>query len=189
MAPASTPLRNETGLIRRLPVLGYRYPSRPLNGREAQNGRSTRRVGARRPAAASASPPGRIGWRCTARTRADARRGTSARPRRPGPGGPPTGPSPRRSRSLPPSTGPPRWHRVVNEVAVEPLAVEPAVRASVAAASGPAAADGIVGLVVELIERGAEVELERGGWRLRVHRADTRCARGCGGDLKRPAAS
>lgn len=53
----------------------------------------------------------------------------------------------------------------------ESLAAEPAARASVAAASpGPAVADGIAPLVVELLALGAgDVELERGGWRLRVH--------------------
>jgi hypothetical protein len=62
----------------------------------------------------------------------------------------------------------------------EPVAVEPAARASVAAASpGPAAADGIAPLVVELLALGAgDVELERGGWRLRGASALTRGVQG-----------
>jgi hypothetical protein len=43
-------------------------------------------------------------------------------------------------------------------------------RVGLVASPGPAAADGIAPLVVELLAMGAgDVELERGGWRLRVH--------------------
>ena len=145
----------ETGrtAVSRYPGAGT--PCRPRCGREARNGGPMRCVGARRRAAGKRVPANAhpLAVYCS-----DAcKRGGEERAAGRG------GPGPRSSNGAAPSQ------------AKIPSLGSPGARGSARPdppppmAPGPAAVEGIVGLVVELVERGADVELERDGWRLTVH--------------------